>query len=73
YGYSVPFLEKFVRWKTGVLEAAESLEQLRALEHGVAIKVLHTEHTSIGVDTLEDALAAETLIVDASRLQSPPK
>jgi len=73
YGYSVPFLEKFVRWKTGVLEAAESLEQLRALEHGVAIKVLHTEHTSIGVDTPEDALAAETLIVDASRLQSPPK
>jgi 3-deoxy-manno-octulosonate cytidylyltransferase (CMP-KDO synthetase) len=70
YGYSTPFLHKFVRWKTGVLEAAESLEQLRALEHGVAIKVLHTAHASIGVDTPADAEAAERLLSGASRLQS---
>ena len=62
-----------MKWKPGALEAAESLEQLRALEHGVVIKVLHTDHTSIGVDTPEDARAAETLIVGASRLQSPPR
>ncbi len=72
YGYSAPFLSRFVKWKTGALEAAESLEQLRALEHGVTIKVLLTEHSSIGVDTPADALAAESLLASASRLQSAP-
>ncbi len=36
------------------LEKAERLEQLRALEHGIRIKVVETEHDSIGVDTGED-------------------
>jgi 3-deoxy-manno-octulosonate cytidylyltransferase (CMP-KDO synthetase) len=37
-----------------VLEQSEALEQLRALEHGVRIKVLETMHDSVGVDTPED-------------------
>lgn len=36
------------------LERAEALEQLRALEHGVRIKVIETAHASIGVDTPDD-------------------
>ena len=36
------------------LERAESLEQLRALEHGIRIKAIETEYESFGVDTLED-------------------
>jgi 3-deoxy-manno-octulosonate cytidylyltransferase (CMP-KDO synthetase) len=36
------------------LERAESLEQLRALEHGIRIKAVETRYDSIGVDTLED-------------------
>jgi 3-deoxy-manno-octulosonate cytidylyltransferase (CMP-KDO synthetase) len=36
------------------LERTESLEQLRALEHGVRIKVVETLHQAIGVDTPED-------------------
>ena len=36
------------------LEIAESLEQLRALENGVPIKVVETEYASHGVDTAAD-------------------
>jgi len=36
------------------LEERERLEQLRALEHGIPIRVVLTEHASLGVDTPED-------------------
>lgn len=36
------------------LEERERLEQLRALEHGIRIRVVTTDHPSIGVDTPED-------------------
>ncbi len=36
------------------LERSESLEQLRALEHGIPIRVVETSYVSIGVDTPDD-------------------
>jgi 3-deoxy-manno-octulosonate cytidylyltransferase (CMP-KDO synthetase) len=36
------------------LERAESLEQLRALEHGIRIKAVESAYDSIGVDTPDD-------------------
>lgn len=36
------------------LERAESLEQLRALEHGIRIRAVETSYDSIGVDTPAD-------------------
>jgi len=36
------------------LELEESLEQLRALAHGVKIRVVETQHIAAGVDTPED-------------------
>jgi len=36
------------------MEQSEALEQLRALEHGIRIKVVETQFDSVGVDTAED-------------------
>lgn len=59
YGFRRNALLKFVKWKPGPLERAESLEQLRALENGVTVHVLVTKHGSPGVDTPADAKALE--------------
>lgn len=72
YGYTRNLLLRFVRWKPSPLERAESLEQLRALENGVRIKVVVTGSGSPGVDTPEDARMIERLIVSAGqRFQKP--
>ncbi len=54
YVYRRAFLLTFARLEPTPLERAESLEQLRALEHGYQIKVVKVAHRSIGVDTPED-------------------
>ena len=54
YVYRKDFLMKFVALKPSPLERQERLEQLRALENGYRIKLVYTEHDSIGVDTSED-------------------
>ncbi len=66
YGYSAKFLQRFVDWKPTPLECAEQLEQLRALEHGVKIRVLVTKHSSAGIDTPADAERLEALLRCAS-------
>ncbi len=67
YGYTRELLLRFVRWKPSPLERAESLEQLRALENGVTIRVVVTRSGSPGVDTPEDAEALERQLVRAAR------
>lgn len=54
YAYRRDFLLNYAALTPTPLEQTESLEQLRALEHGYKIKVLKTEFNSIGVDTPED-------------------
>jgi 3-deoxy-manno-octulosonate cytidylyltransferase (CMP-KDO synthetase) len=70
YGYRRDLLLRLVRWKSSPLERAESLEQLRALENGVSIKVVMTASGSPGVDTPEDARMIERLIVSAGQRSS---
>jgi 3-deoxy-manno-octulosonate cytidylyltransferase (CMP-KDO synthetase) len=67
YGFKRELLLRFVRWKTSPLELAESLEQLRALENGVRIRVVMTGSGSPGVDTPEDARLIERLISSAGQ------
>lgn len=54
YVYRREFLLKFTKLPQTRLEKLESLEQLRALEHGAVIKVVDSVGTSIGIDTPDD-------------------
>lgn len=62
YGYRRDFLMKFVSWPPSVLERAESLEQLRALENGAKIRVQLTSDASIGLDTPEQVAQIEAML-----------
>jgi len=59
YGYRRKVLLGFVKWKPTPLEQAEKLEQLRALEHGIAIGVIVVQRGSVGVDVPADLAKAE--------------
>jgi len=54
YGYHRDTLLHLAALDPTPLERAESLEQLRALEHGVRIRVLLVDSAAPGVDTVED-------------------
>lgn len=54
YAYRRAFVRELASLPQTPLEIAESLEQLRALEHGFRIRAVETAHDSIGVDTPED-------------------
>ncbi|MGH8192667.1 MAG: 3-deoxy-manno-octulosonate cytidylyltransferase [Rhodanobacteraceae bacterium] len=63
YGYRAGFLKQFAKSSLTPLERAESLEQLRALEHGHAVSVRVTpEPFPPGIDTPEDLARAERAI-----------
>jgi 3-deoxy-manno-octulosonate cytidylyltransferase (CMP-KDO synthetase) len=60
YAYRAGFLKRYTTLSRTALEQAESLEQLRVLEHGYAIAVRMTpEPFPPGIDTLDDLQRAE--------------
>jgi 3-deoxy-manno-octulosonate cytidylyltransferase (CMP-KDO synthetase) len=63
YVYRRSFLLAFARLQPTPLETAESLEQLRALEHGFRIRTVETHFDSIGVDTPEDLERVRHLVM----------
>lgn len=62
YAYRRAALERFVSLPEGKLEQCEKLEQLRALENGMRIKVIVTPYSSIGIDTPEELAKAEAFL-----------
>jgi 3-deoxy-manno-octulosonate cytidylyltransferase (CMP-KDO synthetase) len=62
YAYRVQFLQEFVQLPPGRWEAAEKLEQLRALEHGFPIHIVETEGDTREVDTPADARLVEEFL-----------
>ncbi len=62
YAFSAAFLQTFAALPPGRLEAEESLEQLRALEHGHRIRVADTAYRGFGIDTPEDLERARAIL-----------
>jgi 3-deoxy-manno-octulosonate cytidylyltransferase (CMP-KDO synthetase) len=67
YAYRRDFLIKFSGLPIGVLEAAEKLEQLRALEYGFKIKVVETASDSLEVDAPGDIIKVEERIIRSQK------
>ena len=62
YAFRKQALIDFYHLPMQSLEASEKLEQLRYLEFGKRIKMLETNHISIGIDTPEDLVRARKLL-----------
>ncbi|HWW61968.1 MAG TPA: 3-deoxy-manno-octulosonate cytidylyltransferase, partial [Thermoanaerobaculia bacterium] len=68
YAYRRDAIERFVALPPSPLELAESLEQLRGLQHGLTIRVARTNKPHLGVDRPEDVARVESeLRVDGVR------
>jgi len=71
YGYRREALAKLIALPPGPLEQAEKLEQLRALENGLKIRVVVVDYkgrSHIGVDSEADARRAEQIIAAEGEL-----
>lgn len=62
YVYRRDFLLRLTQLPPTPRERAERLEQWRILENGFPVRVVETQHDSIGIDTPEDLARAEALL-----------
>ena len=67
YAYRRAFVRALAALPQTPLEIAESLEQLRALEHGFRIRAAETHGDSIGVDTPDDLERVRRLMTVGTR------
>lgn len=63
YAFRKFALDRFVALPVGKLEQIEKLEQLRALENGMKIRMVETDYQGLGVDTPEDLERLDGLTV----------
>ncbi len=64
YAYRLDFLLDFPKLSPTPLEKAESLEQLRALEHGYRIRMAEVERAPLSVDTPEDLVKVRAIFAE---------
>lgn len=60
YAYDRDFLLEFTKWEQTPLEQAESLEQLRALENGIKIRVTETQYKTLEINNAEELKLAQS-------------
>lgn len=65
YAYRHEVVQAFATWPQTPLEIAESLEQLRFMEHGIRIRMAHGKGSALAVDTPEQAEAVRKLLSEA--------
>jgi 3-deoxy-manno-octulosonate cytidylyltransferase (CMP-KDO synthetase) len=71
YGYRFATLRRYVALEPGPLEQCEQLEQLRALEHGIRVRVVQVDYhgrTHGSIDTEDDIRRAEAIIAAEGEL-----
>ena len=66
YAYRKTALDAFCVWPESQLERSEKLEQLRFLDHGIAIHLAETPLDTIGVDTEEDLQRVQKILAGAT-------
>lgn len=71
YIYTRETLLRMAQLPTSPLEDAEKLEQLRALEHGIRIRVWETTHPSLRIDTPQDLRKAAAVLRRMARHRPP--
>ncbi|TAD92137.1 MAG: 3-deoxy-manno-octulosonate cytidylyltransferase [Bacteroidetes bacterium] len=58
YAFRKQALMQFTQWPITPLEAAEKIECLRYLEHGIPLKMVLVSYDGVGIDTPEDLVRA---------------
>jgi 3-deoxy-D-manno-octulosonate cytidylyltransferase len=64
YAFRKDALMSFTNWPMTPLEAAEKVECLRFLEHGIPMKMAITQYMGVEIDTPEDIIRAEQLMTE---------
>jgi 3-deoxy-manno-octulosonate cytidylyltransferase (CMP-KDO synthetase) len=62
YAFRKKALLQFTNWEITPLEAAEKIECLRYLEHGIALKMVLTKYKGVAIDTPADLEKAKKII-----------
>jgi len=62
YAFRKQALLDFTSWQRTPLEAAEKIECLRYLEHGIQLKMVITDYMGVEIDTPEDLVKAEKML-----------
>lgn len=70
YAFRQDFLETYTQLSATPIEECEGLEQLRVLEHGYTIRVCQTAKAVVEVNTAEDLIKAQELILETNTLWS---